>query len=98
MRSETGDLGMDSYMDSSDTMDEPETYIQGMASLSLSQSMAPTKTSGNIVVFGESIFYIVNQSRPLSVLGCTDCMRRKRWKLSQGINRMQLVGNYLEVF
>jgi hypothetical protein len=89
---------MNLHMDSSDTMDGPETYTQGMAPSSLSQSMAPTKTSGNIVVFGEYCFYVVNQRRTLSVLDCTDCMRRKRWKLYQDINRMQLVGNCLEVF
>jgi hypothetical protein len=46
---------MDPHMDSSDTMDETET-TPGMASSSLSQSMAPTKTSGNIVVYGEYVF------------------------------------------
>jgi hypothetical protein len=52
-RNETGDMGMDPHMNSSDTMDEPETYTQGMTPSSVSQSMAPTKTSGNTVVFGE---------------------------------------------
>jgi len=69
-----------------------------MALSSLSQSMAPTKTSGNFLVFGEYGFYVVNERRTLSVHDCTDCMRRKRWKLYQDINRMQLVENYLEVF
>ena len=51
------DLGMDPHTDSSDTEDTPETYTQGMAPLSLLPTMAPIKTSGDLVVFrkyGES--------------------------------------------
>ena len=56
MRGETGDLGMDPHTDSSDTKDGPETCTQGMAPSSLFQTMTPTKTSGDLVVFGEYFF------------------------------------------
>ena len=53
MRCETGDLEMDPHMDTSDTKDGPETCTQGMAPSSLFQTMAPTETSGDLMVFGE---------------------------------------------
>jgi hypothetical protein len=40
------------HMDSSDTKDRPETYTQGMAPSFLFRTTAPTKTSGDLVVFG----------------------------------------------
>jgi len=43
-------------------------------------------------------FCVVNLRRTSSVLDCTDCIRRTRWKTYQGKNRMQLVENYLYVF
>jgi hypothetical protein len=47
------DLGIDTPTDSSDTENGPVTYTQGMAPLSLLQTMNLTKTSGNLVVLGE---------------------------------------------
>ena len=49
---------MDPHIDSSDTKDGPESYIQGMyiqgmTPSSLFQTLAPTKTSGDLVDFGE---------------------------------------------
>jgi hypothetical protein len=44
------------------------------------------------------VLYAVNQSRTLSVLDYTDLMHHTRWKIYQDKTRMQLVGNYLEVF
>jgi len=53
------------HMNSWDSMDEPETYNQGMAPSSLSQFMAPTNTSGNIVVFGEYGFLCCESTQDL---------------------------------
>jgi hypothetical protein len=47
------DLGIDAPTDSSDTENGPATYTQGMAPLSLLQTMNLTKTSDNVVVFGK---------------------------------------------
>lgn len=47
------DLGIDAPTDSSDTENGPTTYTQGMAPLSLLQTMNLTKTSGNLVVLGK---------------------------------------------
>ena len=88
MRGERGDLGMDPHTDSLDTKHGPEAYTQGMAPSSLFQTMDPTKTSGNTVAFGEYGFLVVNQRKSLSVLDCTDLMRRTRWKMYQDKNRM----------
>jgi len=44
---------MDPHTDSADTKDGPETYTHGTAPSSLLPTMAPTKTSGDSVVFGE---------------------------------------------
>jgi len=49
-------LGMGPHRDSSDTMDEPEKYNQGLA---------PRKTSGNIVVFGECGFICCESTQDL---------------------------------
>jgi len=43
-------------------------------------------------------FYVANKSRTILVLDYTDFMHQKRWKIYQDKTRMQLVGNYLEVF
>jgi hypothetical protein len=96
LRGEIGDLGTDPHTDSSDTKGRPETYIQMMAPLSLSPTTTPIKTSGDLVVFAS----MVNQRRTTSVLDCTDLMRRIRRNIRvyKDKNRMQLVGNYLEVF
>lgn len=48
--------------------------------------------------FASMVFYVANQSRTLSVLDYTDFMHQKWWKIYQDRTRMQLVGNYLEVF
>ena len=56
MRGGTGDLGMNPHTDSADTKDVPETNTHRMAPSSLFPTMAPTKTSGDSVVFGEYVF------------------------------------------
>jgi len=56
--SETGNKGMDSHTDISDTKDGPETYNQGISPSSLFQTMTPTKTSGEILTFGECGFFM----------------------------------------
>ena len=53
MRGETGDLGMDTPTESSDTKHGPETYNKGMAPSSLFQTVAPTNTSDDLAVLGE---------------------------------------------
>jgi hypothetical protein len=56
---ETGDKGMDSHTDISDTKDGPETYTQGMAPSSLFQTMTPTnirRTFG----FGKCFLWWIN--------------------------------------
>jgi hypothetical protein len=58
MRIETGDLGIDPRMDSSDTKGGPETLTHGMGLSYASPTMAPTETSGDIVDFGECGFFI----------------------------------------
>jgi len=64
---------MDSHKGISDTKDGPETHTQGMAPSCLFQTMAPTNTSGALLVFGEcGFFYVVNQSRAFSVLDYFD--------------------------
>jgi hypothetical protein len=50
---ETGVLRRYAPMDSFATDDRPATYTKRMSSLSLFQSMASTKTLGNLVVLGE---------------------------------------------
>jgi hypothetical protein len=40
-------------MDSSDTKDGPEANVKGMTPSSLFQNLAPTKTSSDLVDFGE---------------------------------------------
>jgi len=83
-------------MSSSDTKDGPETCVQGMTPSSLSQNLAPTKTSGDLVwILASMVIYVVNQRRISSVLDDTDFMFRTKWKTYQDRNRKQLVGNYL---
>ena len=83
MRGETGDLGMDPHTDSSDTKDGHETYTQGMAPSSLFQNYGPDKDIRRPCGFGEYGFYVLNQRRTLSVLDCTDFMRRT-WRKTSG--------------
>jgi len=85
---------MDPHTECSDTKKRPKAYTQGMAPSSLLPTMSPTKTSDELVVFLASM---VNQRRTLSVLDYTDFMRRMRWTIYQDKNKMQLMGNYLEV-
>jgi hypothetical protein len=63
---------MNTYMDISDTKDGPETCSQEMAPSSLFQTMTPTKTSGELLVFGEWVFCVVNQRRTFTVLDYVD--------------------------
>jgi len=44
------------------------------------------------------VFYLVQQCKTLSVMDYIDFMCWTRWTTYQDTNRMQLVGNYLEVF
>ena len=69
-----------------------------MAPSSLFPTVAPTKTPGDPVVFGEYIFfYLVHQRRTLSAMDNIDFMSRTQCKTYQDINRMKLVGDYVEV-
>jgi hypothetical protein len=68
MRGETGDLGLVPLTNSSDTKDGPETYTQEMAPSSLFYTIAPTMTSGDLVVFGEYDF-LCGESSP-DLIGC----------------------------
>jgi hypothetical protein len=79
--------------------DGPEICVQGMTPSSLSQNLAPTKTSGDLVwILTSMVIYVVNQRRISSVLDDTDFMLRTQWKTYPERNRKQLVGNNLEVF
>jgi len=60
--------------------------------------MAPTKTSGDILDFGEFGFLSGASTQDPIGNGYIDFMRRTRWKIYQDSNRMKPVGNYLEVF
>ena len=75
IRGERRELGMDLHTDYSDTKDGPEKNTEGMAPLSLFQTLAPTKISGDLVLLASMVLYVVNQHRILSVLDCTDFMR-----------------------
>jgi hypothetical protein len=98
IQGETGNLEWTS-MGSSDTKDGPETCIQGKTSSSLSQNLAPMKTSDDLVwILARMVIYVVNQRRISLVLDDNDFMFRTQWKTYQDRNRKQLVGNYLEVF
>ena len=55
-RGEAGDLGVHPNMDSSGSKDGPMTYTQGMAPSSLFQTLAQTKTSGDLEVFAPTFF------------------------------------------
>lgn len=68
MWGETGDLGMDSHKVTLDTQHGPETHTEGMAPSSLFQTTTPTNMSGELLVFGECDFYVVNQRKPFSAL------------------------------
>jgi hypothetical protein len=72
-------------------------YTQGTAPSSVSQTVAPIIHQATLW-FLVSMVFVWGIIAGTSVLDCTDCMRQTRWKLYQGKNRMQMVGNYLEVF
>ena len=68
-----------------------------MALYSLFPTVAPKKTSGDIVDLANMVLYLVHQCRTLAAMDCIDFMCRKRWNTYQDTNRMKIVGNYLEV-
>jgi len=49
-------------------------------------------------ILANMVYYLVHKRRTISFWDYTDFMPRMRWKTYQEINRMKLVGNYLEVF
>ena len=79
---------MDPHTDSSDTKGGHETYTQGMAPSSLFQTVAPKKTSGDLVALAIMVFMWWINVGPY-----------RYWTaLTDVVEDMQLVGNYLEVF
>ena len=61
------------------------------------QIWRPQRHQAILWILANMVFQLVHRSRILSVMDCTDFMRRKRWNTYQYANRMKLVGNYLEV-
>lgn len=66
--------------------------------MSLFQTMTPTKTSGDLVAFGENVFfYVVNRSRKLSWwTTLTTCVGRSGGSI--GTKYVQQPGNYWRCF
>ena len=65
--------------------------------LSPTNILPPTKTLGDLVVFGENGFLCGELCGTLLILNYTDFNCQTWWKIYQDKNRMQLVGNYLGV-
>jgi len=89
---------VDPHIDSSDTKDGPESYIQGITPSSLFQTLAPTKTSGDLVDFGEYGYLCGESTQDLIGTGLHRLHVSDTVEDISGQNRKQLVGNYLEVF
>ena len=89
---------MDPHTDSSDTKDEHETYTQGMAPSSMFQTMAPAKTSGDLVLLASMVFmWRINAGPYRYWTALTSCDGRGGRYIRTNTG-MQLVGNYLEMF
>jgi hypothetical protein len=73
-------------------------YIEGMTPSSVFQTLAPTKTSGDLVDFGEYVYLCGESTQDLIGTGLHRLHVSDTVKIYQDKNRKQLVGNYLEVF
>jgi hypothetical protein len=93
VRGGAGDFGMDPHTLSSDTVDGLETYTQRLAPSYLFQTVVPTIRQTTLWVLASRVLHVANQRRTLSVLDCTDCMRRARWKIYQDRSYVQLLRN-----